>query len=314
MLVPSALVSGPVVNTLINTNSSGAGSALQAVPKRTSRVIRMEVNSIDRDYSKYPLSSEFTWDLPFPIKEIREVRLIGGTIPVPFLNIDTPWNTFTFCEGSSYFELTIPPGCYTIANLIPAIQALLNGINIGNVYTVTQIPITGQIKITTTGVSTFYLLFGSGTQKDVFDFKTKSILQLRCPARLLGWGLADYTSSNGVLIAPRAPNLWYCLERSYLYFNFDSTQDLRSIFRGSGRKEPSAIIYHDELNNYNFPSPVFPLTKYLNKETFDTSIVPAPAALSRIRSINISLRDMFYNLINTQGRELSLLLELVICD
>ena len=85
MLVPSALVSGPVVNTLINTNSSGAGSALQAVPKRTSRVIRMEVNSIDRDYSKYPLSSEFTWDLPFPIKEIREVRLIGGTIPVPFL-------------------------------------------------------------------------------------------------------------------------------------------------------------------------------------------------------------------------------------
>ena len=313
MLVPSALVSGPTVNTLINTGN-GSGAALQAVPKRTSRIIRMEVNSIDRDYSKCPLSSEFTWELPFPIKEVREVRLIGGTIPVPFLNIDNPWNTFTFCEGSSYFEITIPPGSYTITNLLQTLQNLLNGINIGNLYTVTQVPITGQIKITTTGVNTFYLLFGSGVHKDVFDVKTKSILQLCCPARLLGWGFADSISSNGVLIAPRAPNLWYCLERSYLYFNFDSTQDLRSIFRGCGRKEPSAIIYHDELNNYNFLSHMFPLTKYLNKETFDTSIVPTPAALSRIRNINISLRDMFYNLINTQGRELSLLLELVICD
>jgi hypothetical protein len=108
--------------------------------------------------------------------------------------------------------------------------------------------------------------------------------------------------------------LWYCLEKSYLYFNFDSTQDLRSIFRGSGRKEPSAIIYHDELNTYNYATPVIPLTKYLNKETFDTSIVPAPAALSRIRSLTISLRDMFYNPINTQGREISLLLELIIVD
>ena len=313
MLVPSPLVSGPVVNKLISSGN-GSGSALQAVPKRISRVVRMEINSIDRDYSKYPLSSEFTWDLPFPIKEIREVRLIGGTIPVPFLNIDKPWNTFTFCEGSSYFEITIPPGSYTIANLLPILQNLLNGISIGNVYTVTQISITGQVKITTTGVNTFYLLFASGAQKDLMDFKTKSILEIRSPARLLGWGLADYTSVNGDITAPRAPNLWYCLEKSYLYLNFDTSQDLRSIFRGSGRKEPSAIIYHDELNTYNYANPLIPLTKFLNKETFDTSIVPAPAALSRIRSLDISLRDMFYNLINTQGRELSLLLELVICD
>lgn len=313
MLVPSPLVSGPVVNKLISSGN-GSGSALQAVPKRSSRVVRMEINSIDRDYSKYPLSSEFTWDLPFPIKEIREVRLIGGTIPVPFLNIDKPWNTFTFCEGSSYFEITIPPGSYTIVNLLPVLQNLLNGISIGNVYTVTQISITGQVKITTTGVNTFYLLFASGAQKDLMDFKTKSILEIRCPARLLGWGLADYTSVNGDITAPRAPNLWYCLEKSYLYLNFDTSQDLRSIFRGSGRKEPSAIIYHDELNTYNYANPLIPLTKFLNKETFDTSIVPAPAALSRIRSLDISLRDMFYNLINTQGRELSLLLELVICD
>jgi len=304
-----------VVNKLISSGSvSGSGSALQAVPKRSSRTIRMEVNSIDRDYSKFPLSSEFIWELPFPIKEVREVRVIGGTIPVPFLNIDTPWNTFTFCEGSSSFDIIIPVGYYTIATLIIKLQTLLNAINMSNVYTVSQIAATGQLTITTTGLDTFYLLFGTGSQKDVLDYKTKSLLELRCPARLLGWGWADYKSVNGVITAPRAPNLWYSLEKSYLYFNFDSSQDLRSIFRGNGRKEPSAIIYHDELNNYNYANPVIPLTKYLNKETFDTSIVPAPAAISRIRTLDISLRDMFYNLINTQGRELSLLLELVICD
>ena len=315
MLVPSALVSGPVVNKLINSgSSSGSGGAVQAVPKRSSRTIRMEVNSIDRDYFKYPYSSNFTWELPFPIKEVREIRLIGGTIPVPFLNIDSSWNTFTFCEGSSYFDIIIPIGQYTITTLLPTLQGLLNAINIGNIYTVSQLSTTGQITITSSGVNTFYLLFGSGAHKDSIDYKTNSILEIHCPARLLGWGLADYTSVNGVVIAPRAPNLWYCLERSYLYFNFDSSQDLRSILRGSGRKEPSAIIYHDELNTYNYANPVIPLTKYLNKETFDTSIVPAPAALSRIRTLSISLRDMFYSLINTQGRELSLLLELVICD
>jgi hypothetical protein len=129
----------------------------------------------------------------------------------------------------------------------------------------------------------------------------------------------DYSSSAGVITSTNLPNLWYCLERSYLYFNFDSTQDLRNVLRGSGRKEPSAIIYNDELNSFNLSqvntnlAPI-PLVKYLNKETFDTSIVSSPASLSRIRTFEISLRDMFYNLINTQGREMSLLLEMVVVD
>ena len=323
----NGLSPGPILNgaNVIKLASSalitnGSGAALQAVPKRTSRTIRMEINSIDRDYSKFPLSSDFVWDLPFPIKEVREVRVIGGTIPIPFLNIDTPWNQFTFEEGSTKYTITIPPGYYTITTLTSTLTTLLNSSGVSNIYSVSQNSSSGKITITaTSGTDTFYVLFGTGSFTDNIDYKTKCILEINSPARLFGFGWSDYTSSGGIITAPRAPNLWYCLERSYLYFNFDSSQDLRSIFRGSGRKEPSAIIYNDELNTYNFsqgnPSlPLIPLTKYLNKETFDTSIVPAPASLSRIRSFNISLRDMFYNLINTQGREISLLLELVIID
>ena len=307
----SQLVDGPIVNKLFSSaeRTTGSGAALQVIPKRSSRLIRVEINSIDRNYSKYPLSSDFSWEFPFPVKEIKEVRLIGGTVPIPYLNIDDGWNKFTFCEGSTKVTITIPIGFYTIGLLVSTLQTQLNLIGIGNVYTVSQSPLNGRISITTSGVNNFYLLFATGSYIDIHDTVTKSLLELRCPARHLGFGLADYVSSGGTITAARVPNIWFGLEKSYLYMNFDSTQDLRSIFRGSGRKEPSAIIYNDTLETLSSPT-----TKYLNKETFDTNIIPSPASLSRIRTLNISLRDMFYRQINTQGRELSFLLELVVVD
>ena len=322
-LAPSPLVSGPPGATLefaaLSTNGSGA--ALQKVPKRTTRVVRVEINSMDRNYGKYPFSSEFAWQFPFPVKEVREVRLIGGTIPVPFLNIDIGWNKFTFVEKDRKYTITIPPGHYTVTAFCTELTSLLNALpTIVNTYSVSQVANSGQIQIqATAGPYMFMLAFGSGDFTDVMDQQTKALLELRCPSRFMGFGYADYISENGKIVAPRGPNMWFNLERSYLYLNFDSTQDLRSIFRGAGRKEPSAILYNDELNTYNFaygdPNlPIIPLTKFLNKETFDTNIVPAPAPLSRIATLDISLRDMFFNLINTQGREMSLLLELVIVD
>jgi len=322
-LVPNPLVSGPPGATLefAANSTNGSGAALQKVPKRTTRVVRVEINSMDRNYGKYPFSSEFVWQFPFPVKEVREVRLIGGTIPIPFLNIDAGWNQFTFVEKDRKYTVTIPPGYYKISTFCTELQTQLNALpGISNTYAVSQLPNSGQLQIlATAGTYRFIFAFGSGDFTDVMDQQTKALLELRCPARFMGFGYADYWSDNGKIVAPRAPNMWFNLERTYLYLNFDSTQDLRSIFRGAGRKEPSAILYNDELNTYNFaygdPNlPVIPLTKFLNKETFDTNIVPAPAPLSRIANLEVSLRDMFYNPINIQGREVSLMLELVIVD
>jgi hypothetical protein len=183
----------------------------------------------------------------------------------------------------------------------------LNGIGGFNTYSVTQTN-TGLLQVTATaGFAEFGFLFGSGSYIDTIDPKTYSVLDMKCPGRILGFGTGDYTALNGatVITAPSLPSLWYPLERAYLYLSFDSTNDLRSVFRGSGRKEPSAILYYDDLNIS---------TKYLNKETYDTVISPSPASLSRISYLEVSLRDMFYNPINTQGREMTLLLELVIVD
>jgi hypothetical protein len=308
--MPNQLLDGPVVNKLLlSTNGSGSGSALQVIPKRTSRLIRVEVNSIDRDYGKYPLSSEFSWDFPFPVKEIKEIRLIGGTIPVPYLNIDSSWNSFTFTEGTTNVTVTIPIGFYTVDLLINTLQNQLNLIGLGNTYSVIKNPLNGCITISTNGPNKFSLLFNTGSYKNIYDSYSRALLEIRNPSRHLGFGLTDYVSSNGRITAESVPNLWFGLEKSYLYMNFDSSQDLRSIFRGSGRKEPTAIIYNDTLDIMSGP-----LTKYLNKETFDTNVVPSPASLSRIRNLNIKLCDSFYHNINTQGREISLLLELVVVD
>lgn len=309
------LVDGPPGASLDPSafSTNGSGSALQKIPKRTTRTVRVEVNSMDRDYSKYPYSSEFVWQFPFPVKEIREVRVIGGTVPVPFLNVDSKWNSFTFMENQGTLTVTIPVGYYTNSTFCSTLQTQLNSLGLHNIYTVSQNPSTGALKISTTDPYTFGIMFNSGSYIDSLDLKSKNIQELRCPSRLMGFGWADYISSNGVIEAPRSMNLWYALEKSYLYMNFDSSQDLRGVIRGGGRKEPSAILYNDELNAYNYDA-VYPITKYLNKETFDTILTPAPAPISRIANLYVSLRDVFYNLLNTQGRELSLLLELVIVD
>jgi len=321
-LFPSKLVDGPIVNTLDASAflTSGSGSALQIQKKKTARTIRVEINSIDRNTKAFPSPSHFQWTFPFPVKEIREVRLIGGTIPVPYLSMDTGWNKCTFVEDGVRYTITLPVGFYTITTVLGALESALNGLSgIKNTYTVTQNAASGQATITGTGGYGFSFLYKTGSTTDTIDIDTNSILALGCPARILGFETADYTSVGGSIVAPNLPNIWYALERTYLYLNFNSSQDLRSVLRGIGRKEPSAIFYNDELNTYNYPgglssvSPI-PLTKYLNKETYDTVIVPTPAPISRISYLEVSLRDVFYNLLHTQGREVSLVLELVIAD
>lgn len=318
--VPQPLVSGPLVNKLVPSayQTTGSGAALVQPHKRNSRTVRIEINSVDRNYGQNPDPANFRWEFPFPVKEVREVRLVGGTIPVPFLNVDSKWNRFTFMDNQSNYTITLPVRYYTITSLVSELQTQLNSFGGFNTYTV-SLTTTGQLEVTSVGGADFAFLFGTGEFVDEMDPKTLSVLNIQCPARLLGFGRADYYNTGASILAPRLPNLWYPLERGYIYLSFDSTIDLRSVRRGSGRKEPSAIVYFDELNNYNLPdkdysTTPFPMTKYLNRETYDSCIEPSPAALSRISYLEVSLRDMFYNLINTQGRELTLLLDMVIVD
>jgi hypothetical protein len=148
----------------------------------------------------------------------------------------------------------------------------------------------------------FAILFASGTYSDEIDRSDGSFLQMNTPALLLGFDLSDYYSntSTGKLLSPYPMDLNATLTRLYLYIDFNNSQSLATIERGSGRRSPFAIIYLDQQTNGY---------KFLNKETVTPIHFSLPQPLSRLQAINIEFRDEFYRLINFNGKDISLLLQ-----
>lgn len=285
--------------------SSGQQVTLEyrKISKRKEITILLEVNSRDRNLLQYPSSSAFRWRLFRPLKDIVKIQIAGGTIPGCLYNINTGWNTFTFQEGMSQWTITIPPGRYTYETLCTTLAIQLNGLpGITNTYAITIDATTGKMTIQrTAGGTSFALLFLSGTIVDFYD-QANTLQKINTPAKLFGFGRADYTSTGSSISAPNVVDLEFILNRCYMYLNHDNTQDLNTIERSVGRQQPHAIVYFDELrNNY----------KFLNKETFEPLFLSYPAPISRISTLDISIQDEFNRLVDFNGRDFTLLLEVV---
>ena len=105
--------------------------------------------------------------------------------------------------------------------------------------------------------------------------------------------------------AGNAMDVYSLTNRVYLYLNYETTQDLIAYNRGIGRKEPSAIIYMDEIHNDR---------KFLNKDTYTPLIVAKPAPIARINTLYVNFEDFFGNPVNFGNREVSLVLEITILE
>jgi hypothetical protein len=137
---------------------------------------------------------------------------------------------------------------------------------------------------------------------DHYD-QDNTLQKINTPAKLFGFGRDDYSNGSGSTItAPNVVDLDFLLNRCYLYINHDNTQDLNTIERSIGRQQPHAIIYFDELrNNY----------KFFNKETYEPLYCSYPAPISRISTLDISFEDEFNSIVDFNGRDFSLLLEVI---
>lgn len=271
--------------------------------KRKEITILLEVNSRDRNLLQYPKSSQFRWRLFRPLKDIVKIQIAGGTIPGCLYNINTGWNQFTFQEGTNQWTVTISPGRYTYETICTILATKLNGLpGITNTYTVTIDATTGLMTFTrTAGAASFGFLFVSGTIVDFYD-QLNTLQKINTPAKLFGFGRADYFNTGATLTAPNVVDLEFLLNRCYIYLNHDNTQDVNTIERSVGRQQPHAIVYFDELrNNY----------KFLNKETFEPVYYSYPAPISRISTLDISIQDEFNRIVDFNGRDFSLLLEFV---
>ncbi len=276
---------------------------------RKPRTLRYDISSYDRNFATEH-SHRFRWRLPNAVREVCEVSLVGGSIPIPVTNVfsqssqvhNYSYNKFTVDIGGTQYNVTIPNGNYTAATLAAALQTALNALPPVTTFVCAVNPLTGGITITASA-GDFTFLFGTGGYVDTVDASTGAVLKMNSPALLFGFlpGV-DVTSSASVLASPNSMDVNMLVNRVYVYFNYDTSQDLVAYDRGLGRRQPSAIVYMDTVINDR---------KYLNKETFVPLIVAKPAPIARINALQLSFEDFFGNPVDFGGREVSLAIEIV---
>ena len=280
--------------------------------QRRERKITVEVNSQDRSRTQSYFSNDFRWEFRRPLKDVVAIELVSGCIPADLYNITDAWNKFIFAEsGRSKLTLALTPGQYTSITIAAELQTQLNAIQGKiNTYTVTYSDITKRLTIVGSTLTPFTFFFQSGLPYvDTINTKSGVVENIMCPAKLLGFDFFDYRSAMGygttTLTAPLRVDTDYCIKRVYLYLNTDSSKELTRIEIGAGRHDCFHIIYLSGIRDgfYN-----------LNRDMYMPIYYSAPAPISRLSYLTISLRDEFYRLIDLGGHEFNLIFEFTVLD
>lgn len=304
----SPYIKSQYASTEDQPHSSGQDVTI-AYPKRETRkhrTVLVEINSRDRNPRQYNSPSQFRWRFYRPLKDLVSIQIAGGALPSRLYNINCGWNQFTFVEDGIRSNITIEPGHYDYQSLATAIAGQLNLISgKKNSYSVQFSSSSGKMIVTKNhGSASFGLLFATGDFLDQYD-QNNALQYVKSPARLWGFGKEDIYDVDGVLRSPFAADIDFLIHKVYVYLNNENTQDLGIIERSAGRQQPHAIIYMD---------PCCGSYKFLNKETFEPIFASFPAAVSRMATLDVSLRDEFDRLIDLNGRDFTLVLEIVYLD
>ena len=274
----------------------------QSKIKKAFRRTNVVVNSRDRNIIRDPDSNAFKFTLRRPLTNVYSIELMSGCVPGYYFNINTGWNTFTFVEGSKPYTITLTPGVYADFTLLEELQTQLNAIpGKRNTYTVTQNQNTRRMQITSTNTISYKLLFYSGLAKDQIDLNMLSIVSMNTPARLLGFGLQDYScDSSGLLKGVLPVDINNFLNRMYLHLESDG-RNLSRMEVGAGKQDCFHIFYlipgHQDYI-------------FLNKETVQSIYESSPAPISRITTLEVSLRDEFGRPLDVNRRDYSLVFEI----
>ena len=294
----------------IDSQPTGKSSGQQVLlplhtqKNRVSRLTTVCVNSRERNVLTNPNPNQFRWRLKRDLKNIQSIRLIGGTLPGDFYNINTGWNKFTFLENSIKYTVTLNPGKYDGTTIATELKRALNASGVANVYDVTFSSTTSKLTIRrSSGIYAFSFLFGTGLYLDTFD--NDYLNSIGCPARMLGFVSNDYSDTSGTLTGPNPIDSAWFLNKIYLHLNVNTSVELNRIEIAQGPHDPYTIVLLDDVKNG---------IKFLNKETDYPELEFLPAPLARLSLLEVSLRDEFYQLLDTQNKEFILIFELSYLD
>lgn len=288
------------------TQTSGQALLQKERPlsSRKQKTILLELNSRDRNYMNLVRSNPFQYTLASPVKDIRSIELIGGTIPAKPTNINSTNNTFSIRESGVTRTITIPTGYYSDEAFIQQLSLLLSK-DSRSCYLVHKSSLGKMIIMQEEFLQPFELLFFSTGTPDIIDNVNGALLEQKTPALLMGFDMSDYTSIDNSIISPYPMDLHANLTRVYLYMNFQNSLDLSCISRGAGRRSPFAIIYLDtDCHGY----------KFLNKETFSPISYSLPQPIGRLTTIQVEFRDEFFQLVDFNGKDFTLLLECTVLE
>jgi hypothetical protein len=235
------------------------------------------------------------------------IELVNGSIPADFYNINTGWNQFTFGEGTATKNtLTLTPGQYTPQDLCTELQTQLNSFpGKLNTYTVTYNTVTMMMNISAVGSAEYTFYFLTSTFKDTIDAESGALVSINCPGRIFGFEWQDYTSVGLVLKPQNRMDTDMFLKKAYLYINADNSIEFNRVEMGAGRKDCFHVIYMDEVVNGYYT---------LNKDMHTPIFYSSPAPIARVNTLNISIRDEFYRLIDLGWKDYTLLFEITFLE
>ena len=293
--------------------TSGQGILLPESSRksRKERKITVEVNSQDRSRTQSFNSNNFRWNFRRPLKDVVAIELVSGSIPADLYNVTPAWNNFMFAEGTgAKIRVTLTPGQYTATEVAAELETQLDAVASVSTYTVAYSATTKRLTITGSTTTPFTFFFQTGLPYvDTINSTTGIVENILCPAKLLGFDFYDYTSVvsglTTVFSPPNRVDMDYCIKRVYLYINTDSSKELTRIEMGAGRHDCFHIIYLPNIRD-GFHN--------LNKELYTPIYYSAPAPISRMSALTISIRDEFYRLVDLGGHEFNLIFEFTVLD
>ena len=285
--------------------TSGQGVLIPA-KQRKERRVTVAVNSRDRNLGANYDSNDFRWSFRRPLKDVTAIELVNGCVPADLYNVQPAWGSLTFGEGTAVYNITLTPGQYDAAGLCAELETQLFDLGLSNSYTVDYSATTKKATITATaGTATFAFFCQTGRYVDEIDTHTGAIQSVNCAAQLFGFEFQDAFSVDGEITPPNRMDPFGPIGKLYLHLNADNSVEINRVERGAGRRDCFHIIYLDQIINGYYP---------LNKDIHAPIFYSSPAPIARMATLNISIRDEFYRLVDLGKHDYTLLFEITYLD
>lgn len=263
----------------------------------------LEINSLDRDTERFGEPNEYRIQLYDQVKNVTKLSLIGGTIPVNSYNVIHPYNQFQAeLSGNSTVDISLTPGEYTGGTLATELETKLTA-GLGNTFSASYDTTSRKLTITNLSGGDYSLIFEEGKYSTKIDAHSKAIRERNNASQLLGfYGRDNVTSTSNVLTSTN-PIVLCPIRRVYLYLNVNHSASFTNLKQSGQKRQPFAILYLNVANNTCDQV-------YLDRDSIN--FYSQTYGGQDLRYFDLEFRDEFGNKYDFQGRDHTLLFEIVV--